>query len=224
MYFILTFLFTFVSLSVWIYQSSEIIYPRPGYRDHYSFIFIVIMMFTVFMISMPVTADFMQFMFVEQINRYHGLTSYMQSISVWSTGAGGLLAILFSVLTGKYLKQKRLSYNILNLSFMIVSLLAGVVAVTSAYKHLTFFSGDKAGVLSYQMIPAINDIDCNQPVLLVKWEPDSKEPTAWRCPAGVVLNDKTSSPFIPWGSYTEGKSSKLSEVMAILMKNAVKIE
>jgi hypothetical protein len=105
-----------------------------------------------------------------------------------------------------------------------VGLFAGVVSFASAYKHLAFFSGDDAGVFLYEAIPAIDDIDCNAPILLVKWEPDSKKPTAWRCPTGVAFNINSPTPFLPWGSYEEGESSKLNEVMTILMKNAVKIE
>lgn len=214
-------------LSVALFSFMYLLYAYLSMQeniDRYSILSIVIMAITVFLLTMPMATTFMPIMFDENQKKYRDLISVMQSISVWFAGAGGLVAIFLSGLTKVHLKQNRIAHKTLKLNLIVVGLFAGVVSFTSAYKHLTFFSGDDTGVLSYQAIPAIDDIDCNAPILLVKWEPDSKKPTAWRCPTGMAFNINSPTPFLPWGSYTEGESSKLSEVMAILMKNAVKIE
>lgn len=214
-------------LSVALFSFMYLLYAYLSMQeniDRYYIRSIVIMAITVFLLTMPMATTFIPVMFDENQKEYRDLISAMQSISVWFAGAGGLVAILLSGLTIVHLKQKRIAHKTLKLNFIVVGLFAGVVSFTSAYKHLTFFSGDDTGVLSYQAIPAIDDIDCNAPILLVKWKPDSKGPTAWRCPTGLAFNINSPSPFLPWGSYAEGESSKLNEVMTILMKNAVKIE
>ncbi|MGP8941019.1 hypothetical protein [Enterobacter soli] len=192
--------------------------------DHHPVLSIAIMNISIFLIMMPIATTLMSLFLEENLKDYRDLISFMQSISVWCAGAGGLVAIFLSGLTMVRLKQNRISHKTLNMNLIVVGLFAGVVSFISAYKHLAFFSGDDAGVFLYEAIPAIDDIDCNAPILLVKWEPDSKKPTAWRCPTGVAFNINSPTPFLPWGSYAEGESSKLNEVMTILMKNAVKIE
>ncbi|HGY5113311.1 TPA: hypothetical protein ACNV5N_001088 [Citrobacter freundii] len=214
-------------LSVALFSFMYLLYAYISMReniDRYSIQSIVIIAITVFLLTMPIATTFMPIMFDENQKEYRDLISFLQINSVWFAGAGGLVAIFLSAMTMVRLKQKRIRHKTTNLNLIVVGLFAGVVSFTSAYKHLAFFSGDDAGVFLYEAIPAIDDIDCNAPILLVKWEPDSKKPTAWRCPTGVAFNINSPTPFLPWGSYAEGESSKLNEVMTILMKNAVKIE
>ena len=217
MYLLSILLFTFV----YLLSFNSVIEEN---RDRYSILTFAIVMITIFLISMPVTTTFVSLMLEENQREHRDLISFLQINSVWFAGAGGLVAIFLSALTMVRLKQKRIRHKTSNLNLIVVGLFAGVVSFASAYKHLAFFSGDDAGVFLYEAIPAIDDIDCNAPILLVKWEPDSKKPTAWRCPTGVAFNINSPTPFLPWGSYEEGESSKLNEVMTILMKNAVKIE
>ena len=163
MYLLSILLFTFV----YLLSFNSVIEEN---RDRYSIQTFAIVMITIFLISMPVTTTFVSLMLEENQREHRDLISFLQINSVWFAGAGGLVAIFLSALTMVRLKQKRIRHKTSNLNLIVVGLFAGVVSFASAYKHLAFFSGDDAGVFLYEAIPAIDDIDCNAPILLVKWE------------------------------------------------------
>lgn len=214
---------TSISLFLVTYLFTSM-YSILGKSDRYILQINVIMMFGLVLMAMPIATTFQALMLDDSTGKAHKLFVFMQSASVWLTGAGGVMALFISGLTAARLKQKIIKKSALSLNLIIVSLFAGVVTFTSAYKHLIFFSTSEAGVLSALALPAVKDIVCDAPVLLVKWEPTSTEPTEWRCPTGVAFNGNSSSPFVPWGGYTEGKSRELGEFITFMMRNSGKID
>lgn len=98
-----------------------------------------------------------------------------------------------------------------------------VVAITLVFiygKSLSFVSSDKVGVLNYGLLSTmtpIGDVDCASGALLVKI--GEKEAT-WRCPKDVTFLPMSSKPFVPWPSYTQGKSEDLAAAIHQMMSEA----
>ncbi|MBQ0600765.1 hypothetical protein J7S78_13285 [Klebsiella oxytoca] len=133
-------------------------------------------------------------------------------ITQWAGLAGGLL--LIGVYGWSFLKKRAFASGLISI--------CGATLTFIFANSLLFVSPHNTGVLNFgfvsQMIK-INDVECESEMMAVNLA-DKKQPTEWRCPQGFVLLGMSSKPFMPWPTYTTGKSLELTDAIHTMMDSA----
>lgn len=122
--------------------------------------------------------------------------------------------------------QQRLS----NPSFMAVGANVLGLAFSSymafvAIDQFMFFAKPDSGMLSWGVLSELSnehvkDVNCAQPVIVVRGV-DSDTAT-FRCPGPLVIGPYSARPFVPWPDYTEGESKQLAVAIKTLPSTADK--
>lgn len=130
----------------------------------------------------------------------------------WAGLAGGLL--LIGIYGWSFLRNRAFFPGLISI--------CGATLVFIFANNLLFVSSHNAGVLNYgelSQMTKISDVECKSQMMSVKLAEKNK-PSEWRCPQGFVLLGMSSTPFIPWPTYTTGKSLELSEAIHTMMDGA----
>ncbi|MEQ0217924.1 hypothetical protein ABLV18_27550 [Klebsiella sp. CN_Kp114] len=133
-------------------------------------------------------------------------------ITQWAGLAGGLL--LIGIYGWSFLNKRAFASGLISI--------CGATLTFIFANSLLFVSPHNTGVLNFgfvsQMIK-INDVECESEMMAVNLA-DKKQPTEWRCPQGFVLLGMSSKPFMPWPTYTTGKSLELTDAIHTMMDSA----
>ncbi|EIZ1086013.1 hypothetical protein MPI44_004561 [Klebsiella oxytoca] len=130
----------------------------------------------------------------------------------WAGLAGGLL--LIGVCGWSFLKKRAFSSGLISI--------CGAILIFIFANSLLFVSSSNTGVLNFGFVSQmtkINDVECESGMIAVNLAV-KKQPTEWRCPQGFVLLGVSSKPFIPWPTYTTGKSLELTDAIHTMMDSA----
>ncbi|WP_426575634.1 hypothetical protein ACP179_01960 (plasmid) [Xenorhabdus stockiae] len=144
------------------------------------------------------------------------LTDNMSLFLQWCGFTGGL--ILTGCYGWQFLKSRKISSWVPSIS--------GAIMMFIYANSLLFVSQENVGVLNNGYIiniTNIKDVQCEKNMLLVNLA-KKNEPTEWRCPQNLVILGNTSKPFLPWPSYTTGKSIELTAVIHTMLDNAINVE
>lgn len=112
--------------------------------------------------------------------------------------------------------------NIARRSMAAGGVIAGAFIVFTTIDHWRFFDGepDKIGIASASLLGA-DDIECDSMVLIRIDEHDA----AYRCPLGIAFGGLNHvKPFVPWPTYSEGRSVQLKQKIEAMRANATHIE
>lgn len=137
-------------------------------------------------------------------------------MSAWTTpllfAAGGVAAAAFFAFR-LYRQHKQGSAGFLAIGPNVIALAAGLYVAAAAADHLAFIqAGPDAGYLNWGFFAEegqVTDVQCAHDTMLVA-HIDADE-VSYRCPTSVVMNSVAAAPFVPWPSYTEGKSRLLAQ-------------
>ncbi|EIX9725641.1 hypothetical protein ACX9Q3_002180 [Klebsiella oxytoca] len=130
----------------------------------------------------------------------------------WAGLAGGLL--LVGVYGWLFLKRRAFSSGLISI--------CGATLIFIFANSLLFVSSSNTGVLNFGFISqmtTINDVECESGMMAVNLA-DKGHPSEWRCPQGFVLLGMSSRPFIPWPTYSTGKSLELTDAIHTMMDSA----
>lgn len=100
-----------------------------------------------------------------------------------------------------------------------VAAISGAIIMLIFADSLMFLSSDNTGVLNIGYLNSIGQIEnvqCDSSVMLVNVA-EKGEPTEWRCPVRFIMFGNSSKPFIPWPTYTTGKSVELTTAIHAMM-------
>lgn len=107
------------------------------------------------------------------------------------------------------------------LSWLVCAYMAFVVV-----DHFTFYQNRAdAGVLSwsyFRHMESVTDVHCESDTMIVSGI-DTDEAT-YRCPNLFMLDRYSSTPFVPWPSYSEGTSHMLGVAILKMHNEAIKVE
>lgn len=141
----------------------------------------------------------------------------------WLTLLGAACGLLFFVRRAwlQRLAQAAFASAAVNVIGILMSAYMAFVAVD----QMMFFTGEDSGMLNWGAMQefsdvGVQDVSCAQGIMVVS-DVDSGTAT-YRCPASVVIGPYSARPFIPWPSYTEGKSQQLAAAIKVLHKSALK--
>lgn len=128
--------------------------------------------------------------------------------------AGSVAFLLAAIVWGQRAwAAKKLSFW--SAGRIVIVLLAGIVGVMSAYKHLTFFTSNDDGIANIGLLRDLEHLDdmkdCQSAIALVKFR--EVGPLTYRCPTSVLFNQGSQQPFTPWPDYVEGSSQSLADVV-----------
>lgn len=154
-------------------------------------------------------------------NDHQAPTDEQATWQIWAVLAGSIGCLLAAAAFGlKARTSKALSFW--GAGRITILVLAAVIGSVSAFKHLTFFTSNKDGVVDIQFLKEAADISdvtgCISAMALVKIA-DSGAAT-YRCPTALLFNQGSSRPFAPWPSYEEGSSEKLNTAIHQLMDDS----
>lgn len=141
------------------------------------------------------------------------ITPNVSLMSQWAGVAGGLA--LIGVYGWSFLKKRSFASGLISI--------CGAILFFIFANSLLFISKNNTGVLNYGYVSRmakISDVECDKEAMIVNIA-EKNSPSEWRCPKDFVLLGLSSKPFIPWPTYTTGKSLELSKVMHAMMDNAV---
>lgn len=142
------------------------------------------------------------------------LSSLTSLVLQWAGLAGGL--IITGVYGWSFVCKRAIVPGIISISGAILAFIFA--------NSLLFVSSPSTGVLNLDLVSQIIKIDdtqCEGGMIVVNIDlNDKKQPAEWRCPHGFVLLGMTNKPFLPWPTYSTGKSLKLSEAITDLIENA----
>ncbi|WP_243211076.1 hypothetical protein JQ760_028445 (plasmid) [Klebsiella pneumoniae] len=130
----------------------------------------------------------------------------------WAGLAGGLL--LIGVYGWSFLRKRGFSSGLISI--------CGAILIYIFANSLLFVLPKNTGVLNFGFVSQmtqINDVECESGIMAVNLA-DKNQPTEWRCPQGFVLLGMSSKPFIPWPTYTTGKSLELTDAIHTMMDSA----
>lgn len=138
---------------------------------------------------------------------------------VWCVLAGAVTLMLYAAHQART-ALSRGKFGFWPAGQLTILVLAGVVGSVSAYKHLTFFADDKAGIVNMELLTEIAGLPEGPACLAAIVRLEESGPATYRCPEVLMFSRHTAAPFIPWPSFTEGSSVELGEALRQAMREA----
>jgi hypothetical protein len=135
-------------------------------------------------------------------------------LSVQLLAMGGAAAAGWAVWK-LYFALKTQSAGFWNAGHIILLMTAGGVCMVSAVEHLSFYRSSSDGWANLELIKEISPISdmksCNASIVLIRISDSGA--MEYRCPTIMILNSRSSQPFVPWPDYTEGTSQQLGDAI-----------
>lgn len=142
---------------------------------------------------------------------------------LWFTALGSLLGL--ASFGWRVWRQRNVAAGFFAVGANIAGLLICLYMAFVVVDQVVFFgSGDDAGTANlafFREIGQVTDIQCESGTIIIKGVENDE--VAYRCPMNIMLGKFSSKPFVPWPSYTEGKSKQLAVAWRKVNEQALKL-